>query len=437
MNLKMLMALLMVLSAGMLPGCANTPQHQPMNVTIQKTSEGYRLLRAGEPYIVKGAGVNLEDFASLASRGGNSVRTWHVEKDVTRGMEMLDLAQSLGLTVSLCLNIARERQDFDYDDPALVREQFDRARQAVLSYRNHPALLTWIIGNELNYDFSNPRVYDAVNDIAEMIHQLDPNHPATTALAGYSRDIMLVISERAPALDLISVQMYADLINLPRYIQESGYTGPYFITEWGTVGHWEVGKTDWGAPIEKTSTEKAANYLSGYQKVIEPHLDQGIGNYVFLWGQKQERTPTWYGLLTEAGETTEAVDVMSFIWNGRWPDNRAPAVQKLKLDDRDPSDNIRLAPGKEYAANAQVVDPEGDPLTFRWSIKPESDSESHGGDFEEEITDLNGLIAPGDNGSVTLHAPMQPGAYRLFFYAADPNNQAAHGNIPFYVSAVD
>jgi hypothetical protein len=434
MKTMLLLSLTVILCAGVLPGCAISA---PVNVTIEKTSNGYRLLRAGEPYVVKGAGVNMEDFASLASRGGNSVRTWHVEDDVSKGREMLDLAQSLGLTVSLCLNIARERQGFDYDDPASVQEQFSRARQAVLNYRDHPALLTWIIGNELNYDYQNPRVYNAVNDIAEMIHELDPNHPATTALAGFSADMMSVVSARAPALDLISVQMYADLVNLPRYIKESEYTGPYFITEWGTVGHWEVAKTDWGAPIEKTSTEKAVNYLAGYRNVIEPYLNRGIGNYVFLWGQKQERTPTWYGLLTEAGETTEAVDVMSYIWNGRWPDNRAPVVLNVTLNNRAPTDSIRLAPGTRYTARAQVVDPEEDALAFRWSIKPESESESHGGDFEEEPADLNGLTVIGDNGSVTLRTPDEPGPYRLFFYAADPHNQAAHGNIPFYVTAPD
>jgi len=44
---------------------------------------------------------------------------------------------------------------------------------------------------------------------------------------------------------------------------------------------------------------------------------------VFSLGQKQERTPTWYGMFLSSGEATETVDVMEYIWTGRWPEIRA------------------------------------------------------------------------------------------------------------------
>ena len=90
----------------------------PVKVSVVKTAEGYQLLRAGEPYVVKGAGFSQGDMSSLAKFGGNSIRTWHVEEDLEKGMALLDQAQALGITVSLCLNIARERHGFDYNDPA-------------------------------------------------------------------------------------------------------------------------------------------------------------------------------------------------------------------------------------------------------------------------------------------------------------------------------
>ena len=126
----------------------------------------------------------------MAKFGGNSIRTWHVEEDLEKGMALLDQAQALGITVSLCLNIARERHGFDYNDPAVVKVQFEQAREAVQMYKDHPALLSWIIGNELNYDYRNPRVYDAVNDIALMIHDIDPYHPTTTTIAGWNEDLV-------------------------------------------------------------------------------------------------------------------------------------------------------------------------------------------------------------------------------------------------------
>ncbi len=407
----------------------------PIPVSIERTEQGFQLLRGGEPYAVHGAGAAFEGFELLAQHGGNSVRTWHVEEDVATGIAVLDKAHELGLTVSLCLNIARERQGFDYDDPIAVAAQLERAREAILAYRHHPALLTWIIGNELNYDYQNPAVFDAVDDIAKMIHELDPHHPATTAIAGFSKDMVRVINERAPNLDLISFQMYADLINLPRYLQEIGFNAPYFVTEWGAIGHWEVGKTEWGAPIEQNSTQKAANYQKSYDQVIAADAHRALGNFVFFWGQKQERTPTWYGLFTETGEATEAVDVMTRIWSGQWPENRSPRIEAFELDQRGAFDNIRLKPGERHRATARVIDPNGDDIVYHWGIKPESDSQAHGGDAEDHIDDIPGLIKQQGAATVTFVTPATPGAYRLFMYAYDGRGKAAHGNIPFHVDA--
>ena len=67
----------------------------------------------------------------------------------------------------------------------------------------------------------------------------------------------------------------------------------------------------WGAPIEHNSSEKAASYLRNYQGSIEPLSGQVIGSFAFLWGQKQERTPTWYGMFLPNGDKLAAVDAMT------------------------------------------------------------------------------------------------------------------------------
>ncbi len=407
--------------------------YEPIKVEIVAKDGGYQLLRGGQPYFVKGAGVGDQNLASLAAHGGNSLRTWSVDDRAVTAQQLLDSAHALGLTVSLGLEFARERQGFDYNDTEAVARQFEQTKTRVLEHRDHPALLTWIVGNELNFSFENPKVYDAVNDVAKMIHELDPNHPVTTTLSFFDTKALAVIEERAPDLDFVSFQLYAGLLSLPADIEKANYKKPYFVTEWGAVGHWEVAKTAWGAPIENTSSEKASNYLKSYREVLQSHKDQAIGNYVFLWGQKQEKTPTWYGMYLGSGEETEAIDVMHYIWNGQWPDNRTPKVSAVVLNHKTAFDNVMLESGKNYSATIRVEDDDNDPLSFKWELRPESMANQVGGDHEVVPKVIADLIDDSAAPEITLTAPSDPGAYRLFVYVYDGQNHAGHANIPFYV----
>ncbi|NCF20392.1 MAG: hypothetical protein GWP63_19320 [Haliea sp.] len=276
--------------------------------------------------------MHANEIAVFAAHGGNSLRTWGTGSDGVTGRQLLDEAAKYGVTVALCLDLGRERHGFDYDDEEAVARQLEYARQEVLKYKDHPALLLWIIGNELNHSYSNPRVFDAIDDISRMIHEVDGNHPTTTALTGFSSELVATAEARASDLDFLSFQLYAALDQLPQKMKDVGYSKPFMITEWGATGHWEVVKTPWGAPIEMNSSEKAQRFLQRYETVIADKPEQIIGSYVFFLGQKQERTPTWYGLLLEDGSGTEAMDVMHYIWNGDWPENRAPIVNGMQLD---------------------------------------------------------------------------------------------------------
>ena len=406
----------------------------PIAVEIKGEKGAYQLYRGGFPYKVKGVGLGVDQgepeelMRLLALHGGNAFRTWHV---IDR--EMLDLAHSYGLTVAVCLDMARERHGFDYDDADAVVAQLNEFRQQVEEIKDHPALLFWIIGNELNFDYTNPRVYDAVNDIAKMIHEVDPLHPVTTATAGISVELGRVITARAPALDFLSIQVYGGLFNLKPVLDEIDFDMPVAITEWGTIGHWEVSETEWGAPIELNSQEKAKTYLKGYAEVLQPMQGAVIADFAFLWGQKQERTPTWYGMFTERLERTPPVDALHTIWNGKPPEDRAPEIQHVTLNGSDVWDNVRVAPGSANQAQVMVRDEDPAELIYHWSIRRESTATQAGGDVEEIPAKLPGLIEKGQLGVTQLLAPAEPGAYRLFVDVRDATGAVGHANLPFYV----
>ena len=403
-------------------------------VRVARDGTKFVLLRDGKPYPIKGAGLEFGSVAALAAHGGNSFRTWRTENGQKSGREVLDEAARHGLTVAMCIEIGRERLKFDYDDERAVAKQLEFARREVLKYKDHPALLAWIIGNEANLRFRNPKVFDAINDISRMIHQVDPNHPTTTALSGFSAELANLIETRAPDLDFVGIQMYGDIVNLPRYLAEANFRRPYMVTEWGATGHWEVGKTTWGAPIEHTSSEKAESYRKAYETVIASGDERLIGDYVFLWGQKQERTPTWYGMFLADGSATETVDFMQFAWTGAWPANRAPRVEVVKLDSKHAADNVVVAPGQRVSASIVATDPEGGRLTYSWQVVRQIVVKEDGGDDEPVPPTVRIRMDGGDGANPSFIAPRRPGAYRLFVYVHDGSGSAGHANFPFYVT---
>lgn len=400
----------------------------PIKVEIQKKGDCFQLLRGGKPYYIKGAGGS-QYLDQLAAYGGNSIRTWSTQ----HAQEVLDEAHKRGLTVTLGLDVARERLGMDYNDKAAVAQQLERLRGDVRQFKDHPALLMWGIGNELNLHYTNPKVWDAVNEIARMIHEEDPNHPATTMLAGLNQKEANHLVARAPQLDLLAINAYADLPNIPKRVREVAWDKAYIVTEWGPTGHWEVGKTAWDAPIEETSSEKAAVYKSRYEASMGQDMERNLGSYVFLWGQKQERTPTWYGLFTEAGQESGVVDAMHYLWTGQWRQNRAPQLDSMRIDGKKAQDNIYLKPATTYPVQVWASDPNKDSLSYRWELLPESTDLKEGGDAESRPTAVEGLFSQEIGGKILLKAPATQGAYRLFVYVTDGDNKVATANVPFFV----
>lgn len=406
------------------------PIEKPVKVTLNNLQGKYQLLVNNQPFYINGAGLEFGAIPALAKHNGNSFRTWRTNNGRKSGKQVLDEAKKYGLMVTMGIEVGRERHGFDYDDPKAVQKQLENIRKEVEELKDHPSLLIWAIGNELNLHYSNPKVWDAVNDISKMIHEIDPNHLTTTTLAGISQQEINYIKERCTDLDILSLQMYGELSKLPELIKTYNWRGPYIVTEWGATGHWEVPKTAWGAPIEENSTVKAANFLKRYQESIALDTDQCVGSYVFLWGQKQERTPTWYGLFLENGNETETVDVMHYLWNRKWPENKTPQIEHFSLNGKTAYNSIEVDEKSTCTAALKIKDFENDAISYRWELLKESTSLKEGGDYEERPKNLRIKVIEQKNGLLKFKAPKK-GNYRLFGYATDGHAHEATANIPF------
>ena len=399
-----------------------------IKIEIKETEDGFVLYRKGEPYFIKGAGIESH-YDKLAKSGGNSIRVW----GINQWEEAFRMAEKYGLTVCAGMWLEQERQGFDYDDQEAVDAQFESLKSAILKYKDHPALLMWGVGNELDLMFENPKVWDAVEQVAAYINEVDGKHPIMTATAFIREDVVAQIKSRAPSIDILAVNAYAGLPRVAEFVREYGWDKPYILGEWGTVGHWEVPLTSWDEPIELTSHEKAHVYRTGYEEHIltDPAC---LGGYVFLWGAKQERTPTWYSMFLPTGEKTESVDAVYQLWQGHAPENRSPVLDSLRLNDQCAHSDIILEPSSENVARVWATDPDNDELTLTWEILHETTDKGEGGDREEKPDKVEGLKNRQVEDKLYFQAPEQEGPYRLFIYVYDKRGGGAHANIPFYVS---
>lgn len=398
---------------------------------VVKNTNGFTLMRNGKPYYVKGVGGDVH-MDKMVAIGANSLRIWGVE----RAGEILDEAQKQGLTVMLGLWLQHERHGFDYNNSVAVAKQFNYFKTVVERYKNHPALLMWGIGNELDLNYTNPACWDAVQQIAQYIHQVDPNHPTSTVTAGLDSLEVAHIVKRCLDIDIYCINTYGDIGNVPSKIKPYGWHGPYMITEWGPNGHWESPQTKWQVSLEQSSTEKREVYYSRYKNYIEPNKNYCLGSYAFLWGAKQEYTETWYGLFTKNNEITEPIDALEEVFTETKSKHPAPSIAAFTLNGLTAKSNIELFSASKNKAQLDVLFASLDgkeKLEYHWRIMQESTDKKSGGDKEEAALELSGLIrSPKRGAQIEFFAPQQTGAYRLFV-SVKGNNKVAYANIPFWV----
>jgi len=404
-----------------------------IKVEVREENGNWKLYRGGEAYYINGVG-GQKYLDRAVAYGANSVRTW----GASEAINILDEAHAKGLTVLFGLWVGCERQGFDYDDTKAVKAQLERFTEVVKTYKDHPALLMWGVGNETDLFYSDFKVWNAINDIAKMIHEVDPNHPTMTVTAGLDVAEIQLVKERAPHIDIFGINTYGALIGIDKEIRAFGWNKPYIITEWGPDGHWEVAKTSWGVPIEQTSSEKADKYRERYQKGIKIDPQMCLGSYVFLWGQKQETTPTWYGVFLEDGTETEVMDVLEEVWSGKAPSNRSPHINSITLNGKKPIESVFVKPGKICEFAYDVTEPDLDLLTMRWELLPESRDIKSGGDAESKPEPVKiDVIEDSGTGKFIFKAPKKEGSYRLFVYIYDGKGNAGTANFPFFVGSLE
>jgi exo-beta-1,3-glucanase (GH17 family) len=169
-----------LLFSGLFLLCLNTLKADVVSVS------GRQILVNGAPYTIKGIcyhpvpkgsnkvsfGNLKEDLALMKEAGINTIRVYEPIPDRAD----LDQIQASGLKVIIGFGY---NQDGKFD---ILSGTF---ADYIKTFKDHPAILLWELGNEYNYhpEWFGGKIetwYNALNDAAEKIHQIDPSHPVAT-----------------------------------------------------------------------------------------------------------------------------------------------------------------------------------------------------------------------------------------------------------------
>jgi hypothetical protein len=424
-------------------------------VFIKKTETGYKLIRNGAPYYIKGASGNSY-LKELAEAGGNTIRVY----DTLNLEDILNEAQKNNLAVIVDIYIPRFQTDHN---PYSIKENNDLLkedlREFIRNYKSHPAILFWNLGNELDYpsllqkghripdinDLKNifkilierKSFINTFNELIEIIHIEDPNHPVSTSVSTHLFwKRLLSIHINSPKLDIIGYNIFAPPVKMKSQLDKLSFfvkLMPFYISEWGTEGPWAQEHTAWRAPLETTSTNKGEQYKENYA-IITNQYSQSLGSTVFYWGQKQERTHTWFNIFDEEGRKSQVFYELEKIWlNEPVQFNYPPQIAYMLVNDKGEKDNLVFRPNEVINARVLLNSGLDSTLQFKWEIHDEGWNYAGGG-VEHNLTQkILTTIENIQKNEILFQAPALEGPYRIFVHINDTFGNFATTNTPFYV----
>ena len=416
--------------AGVLFGCSSAPES---GIAIKKAADGYKMYIDGRETYIKGVGGTYRlDVASQS--GANAFRTWGGSvEEVTK-----ILAQASENNMYVMQGIGLPKDSMRYYDAAFKNKMREEVRTLAETFKNDTCLLAWGIGNEIELGNANiGAAWSFVEELAQIIKSVDKRHLVSTVIS-YNPSALDSIAKYVPSLDYVGINVYGPMNEVQNTFEKSDYKGPFMITEWGPTGWWETATTEWKAPIEQTSEEKLQVYEERYTKYIQSN-PRCLGSFVFLWGQKEERPPTWFSMFVEDnvdqlplhGEKTPMVEAMQRVWTGRELTETAPVIEGMTINDKYAIDNVQVKAGKPFKAHVAVTDKENDRLTYVWEILKEATVLGFGGSYEPR-PDRVGEVVTSDTDTYEVAVDM-PGEYRLYVYVLDNTGFVSTVNVPFQV----
>ncbi|MEV5162345.1 discoidin domain-containing protein [Streptomyces sp. NPDC053728] len=372
---RLAVAALVAAGAATLP--APAAQAAGSVVKVEGSQGAWKLTVDGSPYTVKGLtwGPSVADagryMPDVRSMGVNTIRTWGTDATTK---PLLDSAAEHGIKVVAgfwlqpgggpgsggCVNYLT---DTDYKNNMLA--EFPKW---VETYKDHPGVLMWNVGNESVLGLQNCYSGDAleqqrdayttfVNDITKKIHAVDADHPVTSTDAWTGA--WPYYKKNAPDLDLYAVNSYGAVCDIRKTWEDGDFDKPYIVTEGGPAGEWEAPDDANGVPDEPTDVAKAQGYERAWQ-CVTGHTGVALGATLFHYGTEYDFGGVWFNLLPAGQKRLSYYAVKKAYGADTSGDNTPPVITGMSVDHAS-----AVQAGKPFTLKASVNDPDGDALTHQ------------------------------------------------------------------------
>src|SRR5690606_20225410 len=210
------------------------------------------------------------DAVHIEALGANTVKTYDPFAQTAEGLALLDDLHSRGIMVAMTV--------LAWHGDAGPKNYL----AAVEAFKDHPAILMWVVGNEFNYN----NLYGAadldaataiVNEAIAAIHAADPDHPVAV---GHGEVPTPERYAAVPDADIWALNLYPALDLDSRFEAWPRLSDrPMFVSEYGADAFDDgAGQEDQASQAE--ATEILALQIAAHYSADDPH-EPGLGGTIY------------------------------------------------------------------------------------------------------------------------------------------------------------
>ena len=406
--------------------------------TLHKNTNSWELLVDGKPFDIKGVTFGYDQdvenyqsyFKDLKTLGVNSIRLWGTNDNT---QELLDVAHSFDIKVMVGIWMRHGRPGMEDDDrfnyledSKGMEDMYYNAIKIVEKYKNHPAVLTWGIGNEVYLNIATDAEKKAYSKLLEkicsVIKKTDDSHPITSVDAWtFGLDWW---QKFVPSIDIYGLNSYGAGANfLSEELAKRGIDKPYIVTEFGVTGEWDIQAKKNDIKIEPTDKEKYDAIVLGYHDWIK-NKPNALGVYVFHYANDNNFGSPWF-LTHHKGMFRPQYWAIREAYTGQKPVNNVPEIKKFQLPD------TKIKSETWVPVTLEVIDIEHENLDVSFYYNQRTGSRKR----RDQINKLN--FRGNLTGGFEIQLPKENGSIKVYVNVKDTFNNMGIASASIIVSDED